>query len=196
MEKWLDGFLLAGKGILLAVKEKSFWIAFLISFFVFGVLMNLLSNGFASFELMVVSDFSGILRIIFDAFLGIFGVGRSFVDWALVFFVAILQGILIGLVVLMWKKKKKIDSENLESAGIAAGLAVLGTGCPTCGTALLTPILSAIFSGGSALAGTVSGIVTLIAVVIAILSIKKVGEEVYVIIVSEKYKSKKKTEEM
>ena len=111
--------------------------------------MNLLSNGFASFELMAVSDFSGILRIILDAFLGIFGVGRSFVDWALVFFVAILQGILIGLVVLMWKKKKKLDSENLESAGIAAGLAVLGTGCPTCGTALLTPILSAIFSGGS-----------------------------------------------
>lgn len=196
MEKWLDGFLLAGKGILLAVKEKSFWIAFLISFFVFGVLMNLLSNGFASFELMAVSDFSGTLKIIFDAFLGIFGVGRSFVDWALVFFVAILQGILIGLVVLMWKKKKKIDSENLESAGIAAGLAVLGTGCPTCGTALLTPILSAIFSSGSALAGTVSGIVTLIAVIIAILSIKKVGEEVYVIIVSEKYKSKKKMEEM
>ena len=195
MEKWLDGFVLAGKGILLAMKERRFWIAFLISFFLFGTLMNLLSNGFASFELMAVSDFSGIIKIIFDAFLGIFGVSRSFLDWALVFFVAILQGILIGLVALVWGKKKKINSENLESAGIAAGLAVLGTGCPTCGTALLTPILGAIFSGGSALVGAVSGVITFLAVLVAILSIKKVGEEAYVIIVSEKYKSKKKVEE-
>ena len=195
MKKWLDGFLLAGKGILLAMREWEFWVGFLIAFVFFGILMNLLSNGFASFQLMGASGFWGSLEIVFNAFLGVFGVSKNFLDWIMVFCVAILQGILIGLVVLVWRKKKKASSENLQSAGIAAGLAVLGTGCPTCGTALLTPILGAIFSGGSALVGTISGIVTGIAVVIAILSIKKVGEEAYVIIISEKYKTRKKVEE-
>ena len=35
--KWLDDFVLAGKGILLATKEKRFWYGFIPSFFFFGL---------------------------------------------------------------------------------------------------------------------------------------------------------------
>ena len=34
--KWCDEFLLAGKGVLLATRERRFWVGFIIAFLVFG----------------------------------------------------------------------------------------------------------------------------------------------------------------
>lgn len=194
IRKWLDGFVLAFKGIGLACKEKRFWIGFSVAFLFFGTLMNLLSGGFAKFALM--NDFGRAMKIIWESFLGVFGVNQIFSEWVFVFLIALLQGILIGLIVLLWKKKKDSNSANVEKAGIIAGLIALGAGCPTCGTTLLTPLIGAIFStGGLAITGTISAIVTILAVLIAILSLRRLGEETYVIIVNEKYMKKKEERE-
>ena len=199
--KWLDEFVLAGKGILLATKEKRFWIGFIIAFLFFGTLMNLLAGGFSKFELMGMVGFSGSMKIILDALIGVFGINMIFLDWLPVFFLALLQGILIGLIVLLWHKKRikngkeSSNSANVEKAGIITGLIALGAGCPTCGTTLLTPLLGALFStGGLAMVGVISGIVTALAIIIAVLSLKRLGEETYVIIVNEKYMKRKKEE--
>ncbi len=199
--KWLDEFVLAGKGILLATKEKRFWIGFIIAFLFFGTLMNLLSGGFSKFELMGMVGFGGSMKIIGDALLGVFGINMIFLEWLPVFSLAWLQGILIGLIVLLWHKKRisngkeSTNSANVEKAGIITGLIALGAGCPTCGTTLLTPLLGALFStGGLAMVGVISGIVTALAIIIAILSLKRLGEETYVIIVNEKYMKRKKEE--
>ena len=174
--KWLDDFVLAGKGILLAVKEKRFWFGFIPAFLFFGMLMNLLSGGFSKFDLMGAIGFPGSLKIILDSFLAIFGINQPFLDWLPVFFIAFLQGILIGLIVLLWNKKREQNSANLERAGIITGLIALGAGCPTCGTTLITPLIGAIFSTGSlAIAGAISTIVTILAIIIAILSVKRLG---------------------
>ncbi len=189
--KWCDDFILAGKGILLATKEKKFWIGFVIAFLFFGTLMNLLSSGLTKFELMGALGFPKNMRIIGEAIIGIFGINMIFTDWIFVFFISLLQGILIGLIVLLWNKKNK-NSENVQKVGIITGLIALGAGCPTCGTTLITPFLGMIFSTGSfAIAGVVSGIVTVLAVVIAILSLKRMGLEMYAIITNEKYLAKK-----
>ncbi len=201
--KWLDGFALAGKGILLATKEKRFWVGFITSFLAFGTLMNLLAGGFSKFELMGAVGFGGSMKIIGDALIGIFGVNMIFADWVPVFLIALLQGTLIGLIVLLWDKKrvkgdesKNTNSANVERAGIITGLIALGAGCPTCGTTLLAPLLGAIFStGGLTAVGTISGIVTALAIIIAILSLKRIGEETYVIIVNEKYMEKRRKAE-
>ena len=193
--KWCDEFILAGKGIVLATKEKRFWYGFIPSFLFFGILMNLLSGGFSKFELMSAVGFPANLKIILDSFLAIFGYNQPFLDWLPIFSISILQGILIGLIVLLWKKKKEQNSANLERAGIITGLIALGAGCPTCGTTLLTPLIGAIFSTGSlAIAGTISTIITILAIVIAILSLKRLGEETYVTIINEKYLVRKKKE--
>ncbi len=190
--KWCDDFVLAGKGILLATKEKRFWYGFIPTFCFFGILINLLAGGFSKFELMAATGFSGTITILKDAFLSIFGVNQVFLDWLPTFLISLLQGILIGLIVLLWQKKKKDNSANLEKAGIITGLIALGAGCPTCGTTLLTPLLGAIFSTGSlAIAGAISTIVTILAVIIAILSLKRLGLETYVIIINERYLAKK-----
>ena len=193
--KWLDEFVLAGKGLLLVTREKRFWIGFIIAFLFFGTLMNLLAGGFSKFELMAASGFSGSLKIIFDSLLGTFGYNKVFLDWLPIFLLSLLQGALIGSIVFLWQKKREDNSANVEKAGIITGLIALGAGCPTCGTTLLTPLLGAIFSTSSlAVAGAVSAIVTILAVVIAVLSLKRLGLEIYAIIINEKFLARKKHE--
>ena len=199
--KWIDDFALAGKSILLATREKRFWYGFVPSFLFFGLLMNLLAGGLSKFELMGALGFPANLQIIGNSFLGIFGIGQPFLDWLPTFAICILQGILIGLIVLLWNKKREqstnsTNAANLEKAGIITGLIALGAGCPTCGTTLLTPLLGAIFStGGLAVTGTISTIVTALAIIIAILSLKRLGVETYVIIINEKKIKKKEHHE-
>lgn len=194
--KWLDEFVLAGKGILLATKERRFWYGFAPSFLFFGFLMNLLSGGFAKFELMSALGFPSNLKITADCFIAIFGINQLFLDWLPIFAISVLQGILIGLIVLLWDKKKDQNSANLEKAGIITGLIALGAGCPTCGTTLLTPLIGAIFStGGLAITGAISTIITWLAIIVAILSLKRLGEETYVTIINEKYLAKKAKKE-
>lgn len=190
--KWLDGFALAGRGILLATKEKRFWFGFFPAFLFFGLLMNLLSSGLTKFELMGMLGFPGCLKVIWDAFLAIFGISQIFLEWIPIFCISILQGILIGLIVLLWDKKREQKSDDLQKAGIITGLIALGAGCPTCGTTLITPLLGALFStGGLAMTGTISMIVTWVAILVAVLSLKRLGEETYVIIINEKYMRRK-----
>ena len=193
----MDGFVLAGNGVLLAAKEKRFWYGFVPSFLFFGLLMNMLSGGLAKFELIRLLGFPDGLRIIWDCFIGIFGINQPFLDWLPVFCIAVLQGVLIGLIVLLWKKKREQNSANLEKAGIITGLIALGAGCPTCGTTLITPLIGSIFSTCIlSIAGTVSTIVTWLAIIIAVLSIKRLGEETYVTIINEKYLAKHAKEEL
>ena len=199
--KWIDDFALAGKGILLDTREKRFWYGFVPSFLFFGLLMNLLAGGFSKFELMGALGFPANLQIIGNSFLGIFGIGQPFLDWLPTFAICILQGTLIGLIVLLWNKKREqsansTNAANLEKASIITGLIALGAGCPTCGTTLLTPLLGAIFStGGLAVTGTISTIVTALAIINAILSLKRLGVETYVIIINEEFLSKKEHHE-
>ena len=190
VQRWADEFKLAIYGASLATKKKRFLITFLISFIVFGTLLNMLAGGSASFNLFIHVDFVGKLEILRDAFLGTFGVNRIFVDWIFIFIVTILQSVLISLVVFVFKYRK--DSANIQNVGIVTGLIILGSGCPTCGTTILAPIIISIMgSSGMAVAGTISWILTAASIIIALLALKKVGFETYAILMEEKYKEKK-----
>ena len=181
---------LAMGGVILATKKWKFDVVALVSFIFFGVLMNLLASGPAGFSLLVAANFGGKLQVLGNAFLALFGVGRNFWDFFLIFVISLLQGLLIGLVVLVWKKRKD-NADNLQRTGIVAGLAVLGSGCPTCGTTLLGPLIGAVVGSSSvALAGAVSGILTALAIIVALFALKKLGFETYAIIMDEKYRRK------
>lgn len=194
---------MAVSGIVLATTKMDFWLGFLISFVLFGTLMNLLAGGFGIFGTMAALGVSASFRIIGEAFLAIFGVGKAFGDWALMFAVVLLQSILIGLIVFVWLAKRRQrasavvesakNASNVQDAGIATGLAILGTGCPTCGTSLLAPVLSSFVSSGSYLiAGVVSWGLTVAALILILFAIKRVGRDAYAIITSEKFLQKRK----
>lgn len=190
VQRWADEFKLAIYGAILATKKKRFIIAFLVSFVFFGTLLNLLSSGSATFNILSRVSFGGKIEIIWKAFLGTFGLNRNFQDWIFIFIMTILQSTLIGLVAFVYKYRK--DSANLQNAGILTGLIVLGSGCPTCGTTLLAPIIISIAgSSGMAIAGTVSWVLTIVSLIIALFALKKVGFEAYAIIKSEEFEKKK-----
>lgn len=196
--KWLDECKMALSGIVLATREWKFLLAFFLSFIIFGTLMNLLSGSFAGWDLFWAVDFGGKMRLLGQAFLANFGVNRALLDWAITFVITILQSILIGLVVLVWQKKRrqKVLAEaknlnNVSDAGLVTGLAILGSGCPTCGTTLLAPLLGTILSsGGFAIAGVISGLITVAAVILALFALKRVGKDAYVMIVAERYEKR------
>lgn len=202
LEHWLDECKMALSGIVLATRERRFLIAALITFIVFGTLINLLSGSTASLDLFWATDLPGKLSILGNAFLAIFGIGRNFWDWLLLFFMTILQSILIGLVALVWQKRRRSkkdqvvaaahNADNVQSAGLAAGLAILGSGCPTCGTTLLMPLLGTLFSSSSyVIAGLISGFLTIAAVLLALWSLKRIGKDAYVLILSEHFQSRR-----
>lgn len=190
--KWCDEWLLALKGLKMAIREPRFVITAIVSFLFFGLLMNLLFTGFSTFKALFIASPAGKWQILSDAFLAIFGIGRTFTDWLLVFSISILQGILIGLIALIVKKRKATD--EMQNVGIVTGLAVLGSGCPTCGTTLLAPLIGTLTSTGSYfLAGFLSWTLMALALIVAILTLKKLGFETYVIIKDEEYRKRRKS---
>lgn len=190
LQRWGDEFKLAIYGAVLCFKRKRFLIAFFIAFIVFGTLLNLLASGSAAFNLLTRVDFFHKIELLWNAFLGTFGINREFQDFIFIFLLTILQSVLIGLVAFVYKYRK--DSANLQNAGIITGLIILGSGCPTCGTTVLAPIIISIAgSSGMAIAGTVSWVLTLASFTIALFALKKVGFEAYAIIKSEEYTKKK-----
>lgn len=201
LDRWLDEWKMALSGVLLATRDPKFLITTGLTFLIFGTIMNLLSSSTAALNLFWATDFAGKLKILGDNFLAIFGIGRNFWDWLLLFLITLLQSILIGLVVFVWRKKRRNrreqfiagveNSDNLQSAGLVAGLAILGSGCPTCGTTLLMPVIGAIFSSSSyILAGLLSGLLTAGAVILALFTLKRIGKDAYAMILDEKYRQR------
>lgn len=221
LARFFDECKLAAVGVVLASRRVKFWVVFLATFVVFGTLISLLSSGSSAIDLFFAADFGGKMQILGDGFLTLFGKGREFWDFFVNFSLSIAQALLIALIALIYKKRRanglmkprggnkktctndsnkksdgrsdvKSDGVALQNAGIATGLALLGSGCPTCGTTLITPILTSIFSTGSyAIAGAISGVLTFLAFVLILWSLKKMGLEAYVIIKDEEWRKKR-----
>ena len=189
-KKWADELKLAVYGAFLATRKKRFILSFGIAFLFFGTLLNLLASGGATFDILRSADFRTKLEILTKAFLGTFGVNRNLDDFLFIFAVTILQATMIGLVSFVLKYRK--DTADLQNAGIITGLIVLGSGCPTCGTTVLTPIIVSILgSSGMAMAGAMSWGLTIASIILALIVFKKVGFETYAIIKSEEFTKKK-----
>ena len=107
LERWLDEWKLAFSGIVLATRERKFLLAAILSFVIFGTLINLLSGSASTLDLFWAAGLSDKFTILGNAFLAIFGIGRNFWDWILLFVITLLQSILIGLVVLVWQKRRR-----------------------------------------------------------------------------------------
>ncbi len=69
----------------------------------------------------------------------------------LMLLVSLVQGISIAALAYVFRHQKTIDPSLVGGSSVVGLLAVLGLGCPACGTSLLTPIV-AIFVSGSAVA--------------------------------------------
>lgn len=127
-----------------------------------------------------------------NTFLAVFGVGRTLPDFLFLTAITFVQSVLVGLLLFLLHSRKQNLADQLQSTGIVASFFLLSSGCPTCGTALLTPILLSILgSSGLALAGTLSIILNLLSMLLALFVFQKVGYEAYIILEDQKYCAKK-----
>jgi len=212
--RFFDDLGLAGRGFLLASRKREFWLVFIPTFLLFGLLINLLANGFSSFRLIFSGNLVLAGNILRSAFLGVFGIGKNLPDFLLNFWLTFLQASLISLVVFVYRYNRRKaarspalaeerkdsslgtkSSSGIESSALVAGLAILGSGCPTCGTTLLAPLLSTLFSGvagGVALAGKLAVVFNCLAILLGFFAFRKLGLETYAIIKSEQYMRKQR----
>lgn len=200
MAKWLDGWAVMGRGLMLATEYRVFWWTAIVAGVGMGMILEFFAPGLANLELFWVVDLGGKIGILGQSLEKLLGFGQEFGDWIGIFGLAVLQGLIFGSLVLAYRERKKFRktkgkqarvalSEDLQTAGIVTGLAVLGAGCPSCGTSLLAPLLGAVFSaGGYAGAGQIAGILNGLSIIIALLVLRRLGIEVYVIITSNKWK--------
>lgn len=97
--------------------------------------------------------------------------------------VSILQGITLSVLIFTIRRNKKMDATVVGRSGFALVLATLGLGCVPCGTSLLIPVMTLIFSSSApALMGTANTIILVGALALTLFSLYKIG------IVAYKYK--------
>lgn len=107
----------------------------------------------------------------------------------LILILAIIQGINLAVLTYTIKHQPKVDQKLVGGSTVVTFLAVLGLGCPACGTSLITPIV-AVFVSGSAVAVSerIAAIVTPIALLVALYGMYVVGLRAATIRAQQQYK--------
>ena len=108
-------------------------------------------------------------------------IGQASGVWLLSMMVilALLQGVSIAALAYVIRRQKKIDDKLVGGSSLITLLAIVGLGCPACGTSLITPIV-ALFVSSSAVAvsETITAFVTPLAVGIAAYGVYVLGLQI------------------
>lgn len=90
--------------------------------------------------------------------------------------IAIIQGVNIALLTYVIRHQRKVSAGTLGGSSFVGLLAIIGLGCPSCGTSLITPVV-AIFASSSAAAvsESINAIVLPLAILIGLYGIYVLG---------------------
>ncbi len=98
--------------------------------------------------------------------------------WFLIIMIllAAVQGVSLAMIIYVVRHQRKIDDKLIGGNSFAALLAIIGLGCPSCGTSLLTPVV-ALFASGSAVAisETIAIFVFPFALIVGLFSLYSIG---------------------
>lgn len=166
-------------------------LAFLISTLIyfsinFNFYASLLGSG-----LPILDKFGVIWLLISSMF------GSYFADLfgALLLGLSILQGIALALLIYNLKTNKKIDAKTATGSGVATAAAIVGLGCVSCGTSLLIPIMTLIFSSSAyAFLDAANTIVLILASVLSLYAIYKMGLMIHINHVTKSWMKEGKNE--
>lgn len=99
---------------------------------------------------------------------------------ALLLVVSLLQGGAVAVVIFTVRCNRSMDAAVVGRSGFALFFAILGLGCVPCGTSLLVPIMTLIFSSSApALLGTANTVVLVLALLLTVYSLYKTGLVAY-----------------
>ena len=99
---------------------------------------------------------------------------------ALLIIVSVMQGIAVAIIVYSIRRNRRFDTKMAGAGGLALFAAALGLGCVPCGTSLLIPLLTLLFSSSAyAVASTASTLVLVVALALSIYSLYRLGYVAY-----------------
>lgn len=159
----------------------------------FSMLFGVLSVGSAKWNLLLSSlPTADKLSILGEALLSVLQNANTFAGFV-VLLTVLLQGVVITLLVFTMKRQRKTQREREAISGgvgesaFATIIATLGLGCSACGTSLVIPLISFI-SSSAAFLGTVATTVAVLAVLLLLHSLWRMGCIAYMFISIENSK--------
>lgn len=174
------------------LRRPKYLTVFIVSWVAFAYIFTFFRDGMSNWNLL----FSGItpeqkMGLLGKCFLNIFVNFASFYGLCIIF-LSFLQAVAIVLMIFTYRNRNKEASLNGASTGlVASALGFVALGCPTCGISLLTPILTAL-AGASAgvLAKTIGDIFLVVAFILLLMTIIRLGYLVFIIVSASNYKEK------
>ena len=184
-------FALSSIGYLL--RRPKYLAVFIVSLFVFLYILTFFKSGTSNWALLwsgvSFGTKMGILGRVFADILG------NFTDLygILIILMSLLQAITIMLLIFTWRNREKDHTlDGASTGGIGALLGFVALGCPTCGISILTPLLTAgAGTGAMAAAEGVSRVLIVLAFILLIYTVIKLGYVSFIAISAKKYKEKK-----
>lgn len=171
-------------------KQPKYLLIFLFSFVFFSYFLTFFRDGSSNWQLvwsgLGIDRKFELLGRVFPAMLENFS---SFYGITIIF-LSLLQAVIIAQLVFAWKHREKGQQiHGASTGGVGALLGFVALGCPSCGIGLLTPLLTAIAGASAvALADTIGQIFSILAFILLIFSIIRLGYINYIIISSKNYK--------
>lgn len=159
--------------------------AFLISTLIY-LMININFYGPLLTSGMAITSKVSVLGLLLKAM-----VGSYFQDLngVLLLVLSLLQGIAIALLIYNFRNNHQVDKRAVTGSGIATLASIIGLGCVPCGTSLLVPLIALIFSSSSyMLLNTANLLVLLLASVLSVYSIYKMGLIAHVNFLTKEWK--------
>ncbi|PID32298.1 hypothetical protein CR970_01315 [Candidatus Saccharibacteria bacterium] len=159
LRKWR--YALLALGIALLFFELVYWL------FNLGLLGHLLASSALSWGdklSLFTSPFSAI------------GAASGHTTLSMMILLSIIQGIALSALTFAIRHQPKVDSKLLGGSTALGLLAVIGLGCPACGTSLITPIIATVVSGSAvAVSEKITAVAMPLAIVVGIYGLYVLG---------------------
>ena len=189
----IDRAKFAVSSIWMLLKRPKYLASFLVSLFVFLYILSFFKDGNGNWLLLCSNlSFGAKLEVlgrvcvkILDNFTDLYGI--------LIILMSILQALTIMLLIFTWRNREKDHAiDGASTGGIGAIFGFIALGCPTCGISILAPLLTAVAgTGAMAAAEGISKVLIVLAFILLIYTVIKLGYVSFVTMSAKKYKEKK-----
>jgi hypothetical protein len=93
-----------------------------------------------------------------------------------IIFVSILQGFTIAVLIQTIRKLRHSDVKAVGATGFVSVITLIGLGCPSCGTSIISPLILTFFASSAvSVASAISNVILVLAVVLNLYSIRRLG---------------------
>jgi len=175
MGKIINSWKASVKGLARVAKTWQFWLISIPATLVFIFLFNILASGNNFLQLIIALPFLDKFAVIGQVYQEFFVNLLSF-EKILMLIAAFGQGAIIATIIFLWRSKNKLDDKAMLGSAGASLIALIGAGCPTCGGTILFPILLSVFGAGVAtFFQSISWILMLLAIVVLVFALKRLG---------------------